>query len=137
MASVAAGSAEHREAQNKIYALEAKGEIANKQAAMQVERQRPNVEGKWTINGMLEFQVVRNGERFTITSEKMYGRYGLWRATDVIVDQQHIRFTVEQPDCPQCRAGYDLSLSPSGKELTGTLWQLDGSTAAVSITRLP
>lgn len=30
MASVAAGSAEHREAQNKIYALEAKGEMAAK-----------------------------------------------------------------------------------------------------------
>lgn len=140
MVSVSAGSAEAREAQNKIYALEAKGEIAAKQAAItaqaQVERQRPSVEGKWTMSGMFDFQVVRNGERFTITGEKRMGRYGGWHATNVLADQQHIRFTVEQPDCPQCRITYDLSLSPSGNELTGTNDRGE-KIGAVSITREP
>ena len=142
MASVSAGSAEAREAQNKIYALEAKGELAAKQAAItaQVERQRPSVEGHWSINGMLDFQIVRNGEVFTLTAGKMYNQYGLWRATEVVADQQHVRFTVEQPACPQCKAGYDLSLSSSGKALTGTMWQLQGSPTNITenmITRVP
>lgn len=140
MASIIAGSAEMREAQNKIYALEAKGEIASKQAVVRAaaerERQRPSVEGKWTMSGMFDFQVVRNGERFTITGEKRYGRYGGWHATNVVVDPQYIRFTVEQPDCPQCRITYDLSLSSSGNELTGTNSQ-DGKLRAGTITRVP
>lgn len=136
MASVSAGSAETREAQNKIYALEAKGELAAKKAAItaQVERQRPSVEGQWSINGILEFQVVRTGEVFTLTAGKMYNQYGLWRATEVVIDQQHVRFTVEQPTCPQCKAGYDLSLSSSGKALTGTMWQLQGSPTNITET---
>lgn len=140
LASVQAGSTEAREAQNKIYALEAKGEIASKQAvalaAAERERQRPSVEGKWTMSGMFDFQVVRNGERFTITGEKRFGKYGEWHATNVVADQQHIRFTVEQPDCPQCRTAYDLSLSPNGDELTGTAGSGEKMRAGM-ITRVP
>ena len=42
MASVAAGSAEHREAQNKIYALEAKKEMA-------AARKSPSLAGDWKV----------------------------------------------------------------------------------------
>lgn len=139
LASVQAGSTEAREAQNKIYALEAKGEIASKQAVVRAaaerERQRPSVAGKWTMSGMFDFQVVRNGKRFIITGEKRLGKYGGWHATNVLADQQHVRFTIEQPDCPQCRADtYDLSLSPSGNELTGTN---DRGEKVRVITRVP
>lgn len=140
MASVSVGGAEMREAQNKIYALEAKGELASKQAvvkaAAEKERQRPSVEGKWTMSGMFDFQVVRNGEKFTVTGERRFGKYGEWHATNVVADQQHIRLTVEQPDCPQCRLTYNLSLSPNGNELTGT--NSDGEKLrAGTITRVP
>lgn len=140
MASVPAGSAEAREAQNRIYALEAKRELAAKQAsAAQVERSRPSVEGKWTISGMFDFQVVRYGESFMIIGEKRFGKSGGWRATNVVLDPQHIRFSVQQTDCPQCGSGrYDLSLSPSGNELTGTLQHSDGrSEKSAPITRVP
>ena len=144
MASVPGGSAEAREAQNRVYAIEAKSEMASKQAVARAaadrERQRPSVEGKWTIaGGMFDFQIVRNGERFTITGEKRFGKYGGWHATNVVADQQHIRFTVEQSDCQSCRSSYELSLSPSGNELTGTLRQQDGRADRVTgmISRLP
>jgi len=141
IASVQAGSAEAREAQNRIYAVEAKSEIASKAAvtaAVEKEQRRPSTEGTWSVSGFMDFQVVRDGERFTLKAGKMLGKYGMWRAIDAVVDAQHIRFTVEQPACPQCKSGYDLQLSPGGNELTGALWRLDGSReAAANITRTP
>jgi hypothetical protein len=99
------------------------------------ERSRPNVEGKWTMNGIIDFQIVRDAERFTITGEEKAGKYG-WRATNVLVDQKRVRFAMEQPDCPQCRNSCDLLLSLSGNELTGTMRNPDGSTNTISFTRL-
>lgn len=141
MISLTTGSAEAREAQNHIYAIEAKSELAAREtataAAEDAKRKlivkgnpRLSVEGTWTISGAFEFQVMRNGELFAIASEKRFGVLGAWRATDVIVDKGHLRFAVDQPDCPQCgRAIYDLTLSISGNELTGTLngKMLDGT----------
>lgn len=139
MTSVSAGSPEAREAQNKIYALEAKGEIAAKQAAItaqeQVERSRPSVEGKWE-DSLMDFQVIKNGEKFTIIPGMLLGRLGRWLPTGVEVNLQRVRFGGEQPECPQCGVfRYDLSLSASGNELTGTLTSDD--TRPAKFTRIP
>jgi tetratricopeptide (TPR) repeat protein len=142
IAAVPAGSAEAREGQNRIYALEAKSEMAAKAAAtaasVAAEKRRPSLEGNWSVSGFMYFEVTRDGERFALKPGKMLGRDGMWRATNVVLDAQRIQFTVEQPACPQCRSGYDLKLSPSGNELTGTLWRLDGSREpTANITRTP
>jgi tetratricopeptide (TPR) repeat protein len=133
------------EAQNRLYALEAKKTLATARQSAEVaaakKRLLPSVEGKWTIGGMFEFQVVRSGDTFAITAEKRFGKYGAWRAGNAAVDQQHVRFVIEQFDCPQCRSTYDLSVSTSGNELTGTLRRPDGTLEPIngpsSITRLP
>ncbi|MGI9077139.1 MAG: hypothetical protein ACR2G6_07405 [Gemmatimonadaceae bacterium] len=130
LSSMPAGSAEARAAQNQIYAMEAKSEMAArgnaiaaaaKENSIAQERPRPTVEGTWTISGAFDFQVVRDGERFAIVSEKRFGVLGGWRATGIVADAGHLRFAVQQTDCPQCGAAiYDLTLSSSGNELTGT-----------------
>ena len=129
LSSTASGGAEAREAQNRIYAIEAKAEMASKaaaataraKAAAEQERRRPTTEGRWTVSGFMEFEVVRNGEKFSVIAGTMQGQLGLWRATDVVADRQRVRFKIEQLACPQCKGTYDLSLSPSGNELTGTI----------------
>jgi hypothetical protein len=147
MTSLPTGGAEVREAQNRIYAIEAKSEMAAKQAAISArpqqeaekERLRPTVEGKWSLMGFMTFQITRNGDRFTIVAGDMMGRPGLWRATDAVIDRQHVRFTAEQPACPQCRSSYDLTLGPGGNELAGTIWKASSGTKepAAGITRVP
>jgi tetratricopeptide (TPR) repeat protein len=130
------GEKQAREAQDRIYAVEGKRQLA---AALPVkEERRPSVEGTWSVSGFMDFQVVREGDRFSLRAGKMMSRYGMWRATDAVVDAQHVRFTVEQPACPQCKSSYDLQLSPGGNELTGTLSRVDGSReTAANITRMP
>jgi len=139
MASVPAGSAEAREAQNRIYALEASDELASKQAATaaraEEERRRPTVEGTWSLV-MFDFQVVRNGDQFRIVGEKSYGKPGGWHATNVVMDPGHLRFRLEQYDCPQCVADMDLSLSSSGNELVGTSSSVNGTLPTKAI-RVP
>ncbi len=137
MASVSAGSTEAREARNKIYALEAKGEITNKQAAMQVEQQRPSVGGKWQ-DSLMDFQVIKSGEKFAIIPGSYFGRLGEWLPTGVEVNLQRVRFGGEQPACPSCGVfRFDLSLSASGNELIGTLYSADGTTRPAKFTRIP
>ena len=115
MASLPAGGAEAREAQNRIYALEAKGEIAVKEAVAA----KPTVEGKWG-DGTMSFQVVRTGEQFALTSLKVY----MWPGypMDVAIDPTHVRFTYTHGGCterPECVSTQNLTLSASGNELTG------------------
>lgn len=134
MVSVTKGSAEAREAQNRIYTIEAKSEMAAKQGAItaqaqvatEKERLRPNMEGTWSW-GHSYFRVVRNGERLVILPEDRDARRGA-TLTDTAVDQsrQHVRFTTNEPDCPECRAVLDLSLSSSGNEMIGTIWDQSG-----------
>lgn len=136
MASVSAGSAEARDAQNKIYALEAKSEMATKQGAItaqaqetaEKERLRPSMEGTWSW-GNTSFRLVRIGERFEILLEDYLVREG-GRITDAAVDQnrQHIRYTQSFRGCSECTAVFDLSLSSSGREMIGTIWDQSGGT---------
>ena len=108
------------------------------------ERLRPSVEGEWsqvteTSPGM-GFRVGREGERFVISSYKFGGRpTSIWYARNALVDQQVVRFTVEFTDtCESCRTIFDLSLSASGTELTGT-WSQPPHTAKqnAKFTRVP
>ena len=96
---------------------------ADKQAAIaaqeKAERQRPSVEGKWA-ESIVEFEIIRNGEKFSIIPGKYFGRLGRWSATDVKVDKSQVRFTLYQPSLPNNPVRYDLSLSSTGNELTGT-----------------
>ena len=135
IASVPSGSKEAREAQNRVYALEAKGEMATKQSAIaeqtrvaaERERQRPSTEGEW-VESRSHIHVIRKGNSFTITpgSGGMLG--GAWRPIDIEVNQQRVKFGVQQPSCPQCGiTRYDVSLSASGNELTGTFYGANGS----------
>jgi len=145
LASAPTGSAEAREAQNKIYALEAKGEMVSKRAAItaqaqvaaEQERRRPSTEGEW-VESRSHIHVIRKGETFTIApgSGGMLG--GQWRPIDIEVNQQRVRFGIQQPACPQCGVPhYDVSLSASGNELTGTFYGADGRTYPAAWTRVP
>jgi hypothetical protein len=127
MASVPGASAEARDAQNRIYAIEAKGEMASRQAVAQAaaerERQRPSVEGRWHTGGWVEFQITKNGEKFDVIPGLMGVLPNQWVATDITVDRQRVRFGVKNLylKCPECSISYlDLSLSESGNELKGT-----------------
>jgi hypothetical protein len=108
---------------------------ANADATAERERQRPTVEGKWT-NGMVSFQVVRNGERFTIIGGTMLGSKPpiTWRAPNVVADRQHLRFKGEHDNPGVSMYTLDLSLSPSGSELTGQFLE---SRSPVVFTRVP
>jgi tetratricopeptide (TPR) repeat protein len=134
------GAGEAREAQNRIYVLEAKDELARKQAAnagAAAEKQRPTVEGKWSApTHYVDFRIARAGDRFAVIAGTLAGQSGLWRATNTALEEQHVRFTVEQPACPQCRADYDLTLSANGNELVGTI-QSAGSSQPSSFNREP
>lgn len=141
MASVPTGSAEARDAQNRIYAIEAKSEMASRQAVAQAaaerERQRPSVEGRWTEHhGVMSFQVVRNGERFTIIGGDMLGvkSPSTWRAPNLVADRQHLRFKGEHDNSGVHMYTFDLSLTPSGNELTGRSLEND---RPVTFTRVP
>ncbi len=128
MASVPGASAEVREAQNRIYAIEAKSEMASRlamaRAAEERERQRPSVEGRWETGGWVDFQVTKSGEKFDIIPGLMSGRLAnQWVATDIKVDRQRVRFGVKNLylKCPECDISYlDLTLSENGNELKGT-----------------
>jgi hypothetical protein len=123
---------DRRNAQDELYVIEAKKKKAEKErqdkatSQAQSERQARSVEGIWD-NGGIDFQVVKNGEKFSIIAGNLYGQYGKWKATQTVIEQHHIRFTVDQPECPKCICAYDLYLSESGNELTGTI-ALDSGT---------
>lgn len=123
------------EAEKAAQAAKAK---ADADAAAERERLRPTMEGSWGDQA-LEFQVLRAGERFTLIPGRYLPTRLRWRATDVVIDKQGIRFTFDQPNCPQCGSSkYDLSLSPSGNELTGTLWlSYNGKTVNTNFHRNP
>jgi hypothetical protein len=108
---------------------------ANADATAERERLRPTVEGKWT-DGMVSFQVVRNGERFTIIGGTMLGSKPpiTWRAQNVVADRQHLRFKGEHDNPGVSMYTLDLSLSPSGSELKG--WYLE-SKYPKTFTRVP
>jgi len=145
VASVPGASAEAREAQNHIYAIEAKSEMASRQAvaraAEERERQRPSVEGRWETGGWIDFQVTKSGEKFDIIPGLMSGRLAnQWVATDIKVDRQRVRFGVKNLylKCPECSISYlDLSLSESGNELKGTS-TINGETyPSITFQRMP
>ncbi len=142
VASVPGASAEAREAQNRIYAIEAKGEMASRlamaRAAEERERQRPSTEGRWD-SGMVGFQVTKSGEKFDIVPGLMFGRHAnQWVATDIKIDRQRVRFGFKNVTlkCPECNISYhDLSLSESGEVLTGTT-TLNGETSPTIYKRM-
>ena len=141
-------SLDSKEIKDLIYQVEYRNEKANSPAAREArriveERLRPNVEGEWsqvTEGPDMGFRVGREGERFVISSYKFLGRpTSVWYAQNAMVDQQHVRFTVEYRDtCEPCRTIFDLSLSASGRELTGTWSQPPHSTKQnAKFTRVP
>jgi hypothetical protein len=90
------------------------------------DRLRPTVEGKWS-SGVVEFQVVRTGERFTLTSVIVLGQQAY--AKNVVIDKQHIRFT----SVYSSQSSHDLILSESGNELIGR----SGTNESARFTRNP
>lgn len=120
---------ERREAQDKIYALKADAELASTKkaeeekaahaAAAERERLRPTVEGKWD-SGIIDFQVTKSGEEFTIVPGLLLGSANRWVATDIRVDRQRVRFGFKNLKRPEDISYQDLSLSENGNELKGT-----------------
>ena len=88
------------------------------------ERLRPSVEGKWVRDRGIGFHVVRNGERFAMTSYTIDGEPSSWFARNIVADNHHLRFTLHRDvrgeNGKRCCI-HDLTLSPSGNELTGTV----------------
>lgn len=124
------GGKDARDAQDHIYALEGKKQLAEseKERLLEKERLRPTVEGKWSYSGpyssRIGLQIVRNGERFELSSVSTNGEPYLFES--VAVDRQHIRFRVFWSRGSRCISGCDgnflaLTLSPNGNELTGTM----------------
>ena len=145
MASVPGASAEAREAQNRIYAIEAKSEMASRQASARAaeerERQRPSVEGRWT-NGMWLFQVTKSGEKFDLIPLGFVpGISGQWQATGIELDRKRVKFNWLNPSlkCPECKMlRLNLSLSENGNELAGTSTREDtGNISPITFTRMP
>ena len=144
MATVPPGSAEAREAQNRIYAIEAKSEIATKQAvaaqasvvAAEAQRRRRRMEGTWSSHGFVEVQVIASGDRFSLGPVKLMGQFGLAIATEVVIDSHRLRFVLEQPACPSCRSVYDVVISEDGRELRGMISKA-GSTENTKFDKLP
>ena len=144
MASVPGASAEARDAQNRIYAIEAKSEMASRQASARAaadrERLRPTVEGKWSNQWGISFQVVRNGEQFSIIGGDQQGFKPptTWRARDVVADRKNIRF-LPVSDNPGIRnAPIQLSLSADGSKLEGGYLGPDGGVNITpAYTRVP
>ena len=127
------GESERREVQDKIYSLKADAALAiakkaeeqniaaakaaeEKKAALaaqaEAERKRPTVVGKWD-SGPVEFEVIRSGQRFIVTSVEVLGEKGY--ATNVSIDEHHVRFT----SVYSMKSSHDLTLSESGNELIG------------------
>ncbi|MCR4346174.1 MAG: hypothetical protein NUV55_03055 [Sulfuricaulis sp.] len=145
MISILGASTEAREAQNRIYAIEAKSEMASRlaivQAAAERERQRPSVEGRWT-NGMWNFQVTKSGEKFDLIPLGFVpGISGQWQATGIELDRKRVKFNWLNPslNCPECKMlRLNLSLSENGNELTGTSTREDlGKIYPITCTRMP
>lgn len=145
MASVPDASAEAREAQNRIYAIEAKSEMASRlaiaQAAAERERQRPSVEGRWT-GKMWHFQVTKSGEKLDLIPLGFIpGISGQWQATGIELDRNRAKFNWLNPSirCPECKMLHlNLSLSENGNELTGTSTsQETGNVYPITFTRMP
>jgi tetratricopeptide (TPR) repeat protein len=133
---------DRRNSQDEIYVIEAKKKkaIKDQQTAIELKAQKEkesiSVEGKWEdTNGIMDFQVTRNGETYRIIEGRLFGQYGRWQATKMVIDNQNIRFTVEQPNCPTCICSYDLSLSTSGNELKGTISSQNGTQPAAVFSR--
>ena len=140
---------ERREAQDKIYALEADSQLATTKkaeedstrlaaAAAERERARPTIEGTWA-GGNLRFQVVRDGERYAITGGIMLGVKApiTWHARSVVADRQHIQFQADH-DNPGIRMHpIELSLSPDGSELTGWFNAPNGNKYSTTLKRVP
>ena len=131
LASVPAGGPEAREAQNRIYALEAKGELARKQAAASAvaaaEARRPTVEGRWSGLGTT-FEIVKADGKFVIIPGMHLD--ASWQAFDVDIGPTQARFGARFDGCPPLRCGtalFNLSLSSDGDELAGSLTQLNST----------
>jgi len=157
------------EAQNRLYALDAKKNIAAKQAAeaaaekaqedkvaaakkieedkvakeraaAERERLRPTVEGKWSNPWGNSFQVVRNGEQYSIIGGDQQGFKPptTWRARDVVADRQHIRLLPVSDNPGIHNAPIQLSLSADGSKLEGGYLGPDGGvTITPAYTRVP
>jgi tetratricopeptide (TPR) repeat protein len=154
------------EAQNRLYALDAKKTIAAKQTAeaaaekaqedkvaaakkaeeekaakekvaAERERLRPSVEGRWD-GGIIDFQVTKSGENFAIIPGLLNGRLpNRWVATDITVDRQRVRFGYKNLYVKSGVISYlDLSLSESGNELKGTA-TLNGEAYQNTFKRVP
>lgn len=106
-------------------------------AYAQQERRRPSTEGEWRDNKS-HIHVIRKGETFIIAPGSGGMLSGDWRPIDVQVNAQRVRFGIHQPACPACGdVRYDVSLSASGNELTGTFYGSDGRTYSAKWTRVP
>jgi tetratricopeptide (TPR) repeat protein len=164
MASVPGASAEAREAQNRVYAIEAKSEMASRQAMAQAaeemaqaaeemaqaaeemaqaaaerERKRPSVEGKWT-DGSTEFQITKSGEKLSLVLRTLFGgRHGSESVTSTVIEmnQQRVRFDATTSLNGHRPNSFDLSLSASGNELTGTLDNDARRQQQIRFTRMP
>ncbi len=144
MISIPGASTEAREAQNRIYAIEAKSEMASRlaiaQAAAERERQRPSAEGRWQTGGWVEFQVTKSGEKFDVIPGLMGVLPNQWVATDIKVDRQRVRFGVKNLylKCPECDISYlDLALSENGNKLVGTSTHHGKTYPNITFQRMP
>lgn len=122
-------------AQDRLFALEAKAALASKQAAEQAESKRKDTRGRWD-NGMIVFEVVERDGALRVVEGPFYMRKDRqWTASQAAVNGTRVFFGVNQSDCPQCFTTYDLTLSESGGEFTGTVSSSGSSQAAVPFKR--
>ncbi len=139
------------QAQERLYAIDAKKVLAAKEAAAATakeaarvaaerERLRPTVEGKWSNTWGYSFQVVRNGSQFSIIGGNQAGikQPSTWRAQEVVADWHTIRF-LPVSDNPGVRNyPIELSLSADGSKLEGSFLNPDGGkTPMPAFTRMP
>lgn len=118
---------ETEDAQNRLFALEAKTKLAAKQAAdaaAEKAKAAQSPEGEWN-NGMMGFTVYRDGDHLAIKPGIFFGRYGTWNPSETLVEGRTVRFAVNQPACPQCLSRLDLNLSADGSTLDGKIWNAD------------
>lgn len=148
--------AERREAQDKIYSLEADAQLdaakqaeeqkaatakATAQAAAERERLRPTIEGKWSMGGgYIIFQVLRSGDQFSIVGgNQLFGVKPptTWRARDVIADREHIRFLPISDNSGVHFYPVELSLSSDGGSLKGWFLRPGGDKSPADFIREP
>ena len=129
-----------KSAQHRLYALDAKKNIAAKQAA-EIEQRKQNLEGRWEQTnahvGTHDFTIRKDGDRLTLKAGKLFSRDGLWQAEDVTIQGRNVRLAAVQPACPNCLCHFDLTLSSDGTALEGTIiYSHDNSTAASIFKRV-